>query len=291
MAVIHSRRSYSPVVSYFHNLLNVIYVNVYTEVRVSNMAEKTLHDLEIYKSPIVPSRYKSTTVIPQFLKPRKAHVPIPMPAKDRDKKPSLGMANKKKAVEKSSGKPYAGEGGLSKLLARRRAEEEQISLNKEEKSKSWSTKKDIGVSVGIGRSESVTIDSKYSSSAVQTLFSDKELPAETIFSPREKSSGKAGRIRITRREPIHRSALTSDRSRNKFSASFEDEGPSEDQIMVDDSVEPEPSKSAQSNIAEVKESSSSLFAPPSGFSFPSDVGFFHRPYSIQVYLLTYPIPI
>ena len=51
----------------------------------------------MYKTPIIPSRYKGAKAVPEFLKQqKKAHVPIPMTRKEREAKPSLGMAGKGK---------------------------------------------------------------------------------------------------------------------------------------------------------------------------------------------------
>ncbi len=65
----------------------------------------------MYKTPIIPSRYKDIKVIPEFLRMKKVHVPIPMSKKGRKVKPSLGMADKEEEeamAERGEGKPYAG---------------------------------------------------------------------------------------------------------------------------------------------------------------------------------------
>ena len=57
-----------------------------------------------------------------------------MSKKGKERKPSLGMASKGRDKKKGSrgrdtGKPYARTGGTGKLLARRKAEEEEIEFN------------------------------------------------------------------------------------------------------------------------------------------------------------------
>ena len=55
----------------------------------------------MYKTPILPARYKGAKVIPDFLKEKRSHVPIPMSRKDKRTLPSLGFAEKvKKKKEK-----------------------------------------------------------------------------------------------------------------------------------------------------------------------------------------------
>jgi nucleoporin NUP1 len=104
-----------------------------------NAAEKALQELDIYKTPLLPSRLRlqsegpMSAEIPDMLRHNKVKVPVP----DRRRKvsrqhdegpPRLGMkpvSNKKERSTKER-KPYAGEGGAKKLLARRRREEAEI---------------------------------------------------------------------------------------------------------------------------------------------------------------------
>jgi len=96
-----------------------------SSARPVNAAEKALHELDIYKTPLLPSRLRGSTTIPDMFKPKpmRSHTPIFMrSAKDEIPKRGKGKGKKK---EVNDTKPYAGEGGMKKLLARRRQEEEE----------------------------------------------------------------------------------------------------------------------------------------------------------------------
>ncbi|KAI0048208.1 hypothetical protein FA95DRAFT_1105693 [Auriscalpium vulgare] len=118
-----------------------------------------LHELDIYRTPLVPTRLRSATPAPTstgtstdttlpslFQSRSKARSLVLMRRSANEAKPRLGHAAKivnimpqavspkdpaHAKVDKTR-KPYAGEGGLKKLLARRRQEEED-EREKEEK--------------------------------------------------------------------------------------------------------------------------------------------------------------
>ncbi|KAH7909137.1 hypothetical protein BJ138DRAFT_263226 [Hygrophoropsis aurantiaca] len=94
-----------------------------------NAAEKALHELEVYKTPLLPTRLKGSTAIPDIFMPKKGHQ-LTLMRDERDNKPRLGMKGKSKDKSKrkptvNGTKPYAGEGGMKKWLARRKKEEEE----------------------------------------------------------------------------------------------------------------------------------------------------------------------
>ena len=102
----------------------------------------------MYKTPIVPRLCKNANVIPEFLSPKKAHVLLPMTKKSMSEKSSLSLSDKRLEAEKTGGRPYEGMGNLSRLLAKRKAEEEETlrSADADEVIEESPSKRDIGVS-------------------------------------------------------------------------------------------------------------------------------------------------
>ena len=85
-------------------------------------AERALHQLEIYKTPLVPTRLRSTTGnavsgTADMFKSRRSGKLILM---NEEEKASVKTASKNAHAKDT--KPYAGAGGMKKLLARRKLE-------------------------------------------------------------------------------------------------------------------------------------------------------------------------
>ncbi|KAG6379232.1 hypothetical protein JVT61DRAFT_11680 [Boletus reticuloceps] len=98
-----------------------------------NRAEVALHELEVYKTPLLPTRFKGATAVPDMFLHREKKA-ITLMTDDRPVKPRLGTKSKGKRKERererergtiNGTKPYAGEGGMKKWLARRKKEEEE----------------------------------------------------------------------------------------------------------------------------------------------------------------------
>ncbi|KAA1474836.1 hypothetical protein DENSPDRAFT_883095 [Dentipellis sp. KUC8613] len=112
-----------------------------------NPAERALQELEIYRTPLVPTRLKAQGAsaaaagLPELFQSReKTRSLILMRRDKRDDKPRLGMprilqstsSQKERDVEKTKhSKPYAGSGSLKKLLTRRRQEEKEARQQQE----------------------------------------------------------------------------------------------------------------------------------------------------------------
>ena len=221
-----------------------------------NAAEKALHDLDVYKTPLLPSRLRGAQTIPEMFKPKKVHAPVLMRSdRDRERKPRLGMSEKKSKKEEEAAvaaKPYAGRGGLKKMLARRKLEEEEE--REKERANAIETDQD-----------------EVADESVELTEPSKEVPeVSRIPSPppvlapparpvggREQSSLRVGRTRISR----NHIARPISKSKNKFSAAFDDdEG---EDAMLDEAHE----KAA----AEEPKKLPTLFEIPKGFSFAPDV--------------------
>ncbi len=231
-------------------------------LRPTNAAEIALQELERYRTPLVPSRLGSSNVdvaLPGLFEARKkARALVLMKRDKRDDKPRLGHASKyinsskerdKDTPSKSkNSKPYAGEGGLKKLLARRKQE--------------------------VVQTESVEVP------AAQAMIDDNgrelERPkrtskiAEPVRSPatfarKVSAPPPSSFVPLSGRTPAHvrtsrARTVGPTRTRNRFTAAYEDDEPDGADDLT--AMPEEPSMEKESiNASQPK------FEPPSGFSF------------------------
>ena len=215
-----------------------------------NAAEKALIDLDVYKTPLLPSRLHGAGALPDMFKPKKSHAPVLMHSdSDRAHKPRLGTAEKKgkkEKVEEIAPKPYAGRGGMKKMLARRKREE-RAELEKERENAIEEDQDEVAQLV----TEKGTFEAPKETHKLQSP------PPAPVASPRpvggrEQSSLRVGRTRTSR----NHIARPVSKAKNRFSAAFdEDEG----EEANEESREEEPKKLP------------TLFESPKGFTFAQDV--------------------
>ncbi|KIJ60594.1 hypothetical protein HYDPIDRAFT_32019 [Hydnomerulius pinastri MD-312] len=229
-----------------------------------NAAEIALHDLEVYKTPLLPTRLKGSTAIPDMFVHKKSR-PITLMNDDRPVKPRLGTKGKgkdkgkKKDREAAIGsKPYSGEGGMKKLLSRRKREEEQAKEKEkaeameDERAEEEQRKKDV-MEEERKRKEELRLPPPPPASA----------PA---FEPRPSRDGplssslRVGRAR-TGRNHIDRPVS---RRHNKFSAAFED-----DDDDMDDA------RAAEQKVLEEAAKKVPVFEIPAGFTFAKEAPITH----------------
>ena len=229
-----------------------------------NKAEVALHELEVYKTPLLPTRLKGATAVPDMFL-HKEKKPITLMTDDRPAKPRLGTKSKGKEKGKSKKrerereaingtKPYAGEGGMKKWLARRKKEEEE-----EKEKERAEAMEDERVEEEEKRKEA--------EAEVEKKKREEELkvppppPPAPTFEPRVSGRGpissslRVGRTRISRNHierPVSR--------RSKFSAAFEDE----DEDM-------EESRLAEQKALEEAAKKAPAFELPVGFTFAKEV--------------------
>lgn len=180
---------------------------------------------------------------------------------DRPVKPRLGTKSKgkEKGKKKERGgetmngtKPYAGEGGMKKWLARRKMEEEEA--KEREKTEAMEDER--------AEEEKKRKEAEAEKKREEEFKVPPPPPPAPIFEPRvsregpSSSSLRVGRTRIGRNHierPISR--------RVKFSAAFEDE----DEDM-------EESRAAEQKVLEDAAKKAPVFELPAGFTFAKEVG-------------------
>lgn len=254
--------AYIGVIDFGHVFISI------TIARPVNAAEKALHELDIYKTPLLPSRLRGSTTIPDIFKPkpRRSHTPIFMRS-DKNEKPKLGKTKDKKQ-EVNGTKPYAGEGGLKKMLARRKQEEEEE--RQQEKVNAMDDgeldEEEIVPTKKSGRPYVGKPTDTPASQPEKRYESVPAIPPLPKFDPsfdrtannREQSSLRVGRTRTSRN---HISRPTT-RSKNRFSAAYEDDD-DEDQMLEE--------KSADVIALEEAARKVPAFRVPDGFSFAKEV--------------------
>jgi nucleoporin NUP1 len=225
-----------------------------------NAAEIALQELEVYKTPLLPTRLKGSATIPDMFV-HKEKKQITLMTDDRPVKPRLGTKgkgkdkSKKKAKEAINGtKPYAGEGGMKKWLARRKREVEEAK------------DKDEAEAMEDERAEE---EQRRKDAEAHEKKREQELrlpppppPSVPAFAPRPAretpltSSLRVGRTR-TGRNHIDRPVS---RHPGKFSAVFEDEDEEMDE-----------GRAAEQKALEEAAKKVPVFELPAGFTFAKEV--------------------
>ncbi|PFH47168.1 hypothetical protein AMATHDRAFT_68290 [Amanita thiersii Skay4041] len=237
-------------------------------------AERALHELDIYKTPLLPTRLRSSndvsqasgvvaaTSVPDLFKSRRAQKLVLM--QDQQRSHRLGKKGADVPVTNDT-KPYAGEGGMKKLLARRRLE---VIVGEEEKTKATedtTNGKDITMSnvdvpqvfdADKPKSSTIAPMEKLSSPPKSDWF------ANALGSDLPSPSGSS--LRVGRSKSRNHIARPQVRLRSsKFSAVYDDDGDDMvEDIVVD--VEKEVKKGSPEGESSNK---SFMFTPPPAFSF------------------------
>ncbi|KAI0646802.1 hypothetical protein C8Q79DRAFT_1008969 [Trametes meyenii] len=222
-----------------------------------NAAEKALHDLDVYKTPLLPSRLRGSQTIPDMFKPKKTHAPVLMRS-ERERKPRLGTSERLQEDEQpTASKPYAGRGGMKKMLAKRKMEEQE----ERERERASAIETDQDEEADGPHKPAYKPPSEKDEVEIQKV-PDVSLPPPEPAQPvrpvggREQSSLRVGRPRMSR----NHIARPMSKARNRFSAVF-DEDDGED-YMLDE-------KSEQTTVEEPKKMPT-LFESPKGFSFAQE---------------------
>ncbi|KAI8998885.1 hypothetical protein BD414DRAFT_136769 [Trametes punicea] len=221
-----------------------------------NAAEKALHDLDVYKTPLLPSRLRGSQTIPDMFKPKKAHAPVLMRS-ERERKPRLGTSEKLKDAEQATAaKPYAGRSGMKKMLEKRKLEEQE----ERERERASAIETDQDEEVEASHNTALEPAKHEEVAEIKRMSAVTMPPAETAVSARptggrEQSSLRVGRTRTSR----NHIARPVSKARNRFSAAFEDEG----EDVLQDEVQ-------EQKATEEPKKLPTLFESPKGFTFAQE---------------------
>ncbi|KAI0371758.1 hypothetical protein BV20DRAFT_161850 [Pilatotrama ljubarskyi] len=228
-----------------------------------NAAEKALHDLDVYKTPLLPSRLRGSQTIPEMFRPKKMRAPVLMRS-ERERKPRLGTSEKLKDSEQdeepqAKSKPYAGRSGMKKMLAKRKMEEQEE--RQRERAAAIETDQDEEAD-GPQKSPAKAANAREEQTEAEKKNAEVTLPPPEPVQParpvggREQSSLRVGRTRTSR----NHIARPVSKARNRFSAAF-DEDDGED-AMLDENRE--------QAAAEEPKKLPTLFESPKGFTFAAE---------------------
>ncbi|KAJ7090205.1 hypothetical protein B0H15DRAFT_251991 [Mycena belliarum] len=235
-------------------------------------AERALHELDVYKTPLLPTRSRlrsnaSSPSHPSFpqnipdpsdmFRPRRSSLLLMRDdrrASASGRKSSYSFLDVEEVKDKDLGKlkkvnetkPYAGEGGMKKLLARRMKE-----VQEDDEDHNESHTRPPAEEPGANREE-------LSRSVPPPVPAD--WGKETL--PRQASTGSSLRVGRTKTSRTH--IARPGRPSKKFSAAFEEDG--------DESMEDIENVERQKERQELEEAAKRLpvFAVPSGFSFAKE---------------------
>lgn len=199
-----------------------------------------------------------------MFKPKKLHAPVLM-RNERERKPRLGTSEKLKEEEQpTASKPYAGRGGMKKMLAKRKQEEKEE--RERERASAIETDQDEEVD-GPHQPAPKPVEQETRKEAPVVL--PEPAPPVRPVGGREQSSLRVGRTRTSRN---HIARPVSSKARNRFSAAFdEDEG---DDAMLDENRE--------QAAAEEPKKLPTLFESPKGFTFAPEVSHTNSSIVVQI---------
>ena len=217
--------------------------------RPLTLTEKMINELQVYKTPLLPTRLRDSPTIPDMFQPKKVHAPVLM--RDREAGPRLGTADKHvssdRALDEGRGvKPYAGRGGMKKLLEKRRLEKDE----ERERAKSDAIETDVDEVAETNR-RATALDEKLVQELEKPLEPESQ-SSRPFVQGREQSSLRVGRQRTGRN---HIARPQTKARAGRFSAIYEDE----DEDAMDDGSKTESTRPKP------------MFEPPPGFSFAKPV--------------------
>ncbi|KAJ8519874.1 hypothetical protein ONZ45_g3239 [Pleurotus djamor] len=251
-------------------------------------AQKALHALDIYKTPLVPTRLRASTPShgpfdinnlisgsisgtsggPDLFRKRNPLILMndkDRPSKKRKDRHSKDSRGRNKEVNET--KPYAGAGGMKKLLARARADEDNES---EKIADARSAKATSHVNQKV--EEEVQTDEP----SVPPVPKDDWYTLASQASSAPSTSGsslRVGRSKISRNH-IARPSVPTTRRVNKFSAVYEDDTMEDDEMKEDNpsAVIDSDDQRRQKELEELEAASqrAPLFKPPPSFSFAKE---------------------
>lgn len=256
-------------------------LTIVSTARQESPAEKALHELDVYKTPLIPTRLRSnisrssqlitnSTSTDLFKSRRKSNLVL---MQDDERVSRLGRKPhlKRDVHPVNDTKPYAGEGGMKKLLARRRMEAEKCDQKNQYDGKDG-VEEEVRAADHMGDAPPTLhdpadelylgLDSARSSSHSISARKDWYTTASSSSASVSVSSLRVGRTKtrahITR--PVARPMKT------KFSAAYED-----DDSMDDVELSQGESKQVEKEMLDEAAKRAPIFKIPEGFSFAKEV--------------------
>ncbi|KAG6878781.1 hypothetical protein C0993_008080 [Termitomyces sp. T159_Od127] len=187
--------------------------------------EKALHELDIYKTPLVPTRLRSSnvsaTTSTNMFKSRRASNLVLMQEDGHSERLGRKSNGKNEALPNKT-KPYAGEGGMKRLLARRKqeADEEKSGLPADDEQMDDDTQKSYKDAVHIP------------DTTLEPAMPAPPSPKAIRVSRNTASSVQSSSLRVGRTKARDHIARPTRLSKMKFSAAFDEEATDE----VDDAA-------------------------------------------------------
>ncbi|KAF8626144.1 hypothetical protein AX15_005038 [Amanita polypyramis BW_CC] len=223
-------------------------------------AEKALHELDIYKTPLLPSRLRlsaqasqfASSAVPDLFKPRRSQKLILMHDGRRTGRFGAKVVDSGKVPLANDTKPYAGEGGMKKLLARRKLEIEtdgEQSQGEQENTKREETRMSDESQAG----QSIKSDPSPESSRPKVDWF-------AVASGVDRPSNLVSSLRVGREKKRHHIVRPKAKpGKSKFSAAFDEDL---DEVMDEGIDEVEGEKTAKEELP----SKAFVFCPPPGFT-------------------------
>ncbi|KAG6833498.1 hypothetical protein H0H87_006070 [Tephrocybe sp. NHM501043] len=222
----------------------------------ATVIEKALHELDIYKTPLVPTRLRSsnistTATSSNLFKSRRASNLVLMQSDNISERLGRKSIGKKDLPTVNITKPYAGEGGMKKLLARRKqeADDENDEFPPDE------DQMDDGSQTRHGKSAARS----------ETVLAPGPLPS--LHSRPDRSSTQSSSLRVGRtkssRNHITRPARP---QKMKFSAAFDEDAMDDGEELDEEAMQRKKEREALEEAVR----HAPVFKIPEGFTFAKE---------------------
>ncbi|KAF5386936.1 hypothetical protein D9615_001713 [Tricholomella constricta] len=235
--------------------------------RPESAIEKALHELDIYKTPLVPTRLRSSNIpstssSSDLFKSRRASHLVLMQDDKRTSRLGRKVSGKNEPPLVNGTKPYAGEGGMKKLLARRKQEAEDEDHNNHG---SILTKDDGDYMDDGVRKPDAEVASRVE--PAPTIPPPLPPPTKTDwFSTNVSSSAATSSLRVGRTKARSHIARPARPSKTKFSAAYDDDDAMDDVDLDPEAIERKKEREALEEAAKA----APVFQIPEGFSFAKE---------------------
>ncbi|RDB21356.1 hypothetical protein Hypma_011384 [Hypsizygus marmoreus] len=242
--------------------------------RSETAIEKALHELDIYKTPLIPTRLRSS-IIPvssspssnMFKSRRASNLVLMQEDKHVSRLGRKGVGTKETSVVNGT-KPYAGEGGMKKLLARRKQEVEEEREDMTQFSGVDEISQDLGDRMDDDlqqtREKSDNVLSERDMKLPPPLLPSSGIDSFSVTGPSAVSTS-ASSLRIGRTKVRAHFARPARPMKTKFSAAYDD-----DETMEDIEGDLERERQKERDLLDDAAKRAPVFQIPEGFSFAKE---------------------